>query len=196
MSPLDDGVEAGRVYGQPELTAHLRASFHGSSCVIFLPNLLDQSIAATVADFLVPYLDTDPESLQDGDVQDRPDCSLQARGRYIFPCPAPLCTYCSLTSRIQKGPDSNTSESVGKIMDVLTEPGQQAGRNVNASPETPRYEVGCVESCLSSKYLRMDGPLDFFWGGRPVLTLMVQIQNLNTGKSTTIYEANILGISR
>ncbi|KAK3392204.1 hypothetical protein B0T20DRAFT_361205 [Sordaria brevicollis] len=60
------------------------------------------------------------------------------------------------------GPASNTSESVGKIMDVLTEPGQQAGRNVNASPETPRYEI----------------------------------QNLNTGKSTTIYEANILGISR
>ncbi|KAK3344551.1 hypothetical protein B0H65DRAFT_179675 [Neurospora tetraspora] len=60
------------------------------------------------------------------------------------------------------GPDSNTSESVGKIMDVLTEPGQQAGRNVNASPETPRYEI----------------------------------QNLNTGKSTTIYEANIMGISR
>ncbi|KAK1774836.1 hypothetical protein QBC45DRAFT_423938 [Copromyces sp. CBS 386.78] len=60
------------------------------------------------------------------------------------------------------GPSSNTSESVGKIMDVLTEPGQQAGRNVNASPETPRYEI----------------------------------QNLNTGKSTTIYEANILGISR
>lgn len=25
---------------------------------------------------------------------------------------------------------------------------------------------------------------------------VVQIQNLNTGKSTTIYEANILGISR
>lgn len=60
------------------------------------------------------------------------------------------------------GPGSNTSESVGKIMDVLTEPGQQAGRNVNASPETPRYEI----------------------------------QNLNTGKSTAIYEANILGISR
>ncbi|KAJ4404705.1 hypothetical protein N0V85_004816 [Neurospora sp. IMI 360204] len=60
------------------------------------------------------------------------------------------------------GPDSNTSESVGKIKDVLTKPGQQAGRNVNASPETPRYEI----------------------------------QNLNTGKSTTIYEANILGPSR
>ncbi|KAA8628597.1 hypothetical protein SMACR_12085 [Sordaria macrospora] len=63
------------------------------------------------------------------------------------------------------GPTSNTSESVGKIMDVLTEPGQQAGRNVNASPETPRYEV-------------------------------CRVVNLNTGKSTTIYEANILGISR
>ncbi|EAA34158.2 hypothetical protein GE21DRAFT_2642 [Neurospora crassa] len=57
------------------------------------------------------------------------------------------------------GPDSHTSESVGKVKDVLTEPGHQAGRNVNASPENPRYEI----------------------------------QNLNTGKSTTIYEANILG---
>ncbi|KAK3948092.1 hypothetical protein QBC32DRAFT_222737 [Pseudoneurospora amorphoporcata] len=72
------------------------------------------------------------------------------------------------------GPSSNTSESVGKIMDVLTEPGQQAGRNVNASPETPRYEVSLMLTMV-------DG---------------VQIQNLNTGKSTTIYEANILGISR
>jgi len=39
------------------------------------------------------------------------------------------------------GPNSNTSESVGMIKDVLTEPGQQAGRNVNASMESPRYEV-------------------------------------------------------
>ncbi|KAM7199708.1 Protein of unknown function (DUF2945) domain containing protein [Naviculisporaceae sp. PSN 640] len=39
------------------------------------------------------------------------------------------------------GPDSNTSESVGKITHILTEPGQQAGRNVNASMENPRYEV-------------------------------------------------------
>jgi hypothetical protein len=28
------------------------------------------------------------------------------------------------------------------IKDVLTEPGQQAGRNVNASVDSPRYEVG------------------------------------------------------
>jgi hypothetical protein len=39
------------------------------------------------------------------------------------------------------GPDSNTPESTGKIKDVLTEPGQQAGRNVNASEDSPRYEV-------------------------------------------------------
>ncbi|GAB1313666.1 hypothetical protein MFIFM68171_03876 [Madurella fahalii] len=57
------------------------------------------------------------------------------------------------------GPDSNTSESVGKIMGVLTEPGQQAGRNVNASAENPRYEI----------------------------------ENSNTGKTTTVYEQNILG---
>ncbi|KAK3387846.1 hypothetical protein B0H63DRAFT_471010 [Podospora didyma] len=58
------------------------------------------------------------------------------------------------------GRDSNTSESLGTIQDVLVEPGQQAGRNVNASKETPRYEI----------------------------------QNLNTGKSTTVYESNILGL--
>nr|pir hypothetical protein B3E4.280 [imported] - Neurospora crassa [Neurospora crassa] len=44
----------------------------------------------------------------------------------------------------RKGPDSHTSESVGKVKDVLTEPGHQAGRNVNASPENPRYEVCSV----------------------------------------------------
>ncbi|KAK0752443.1 hypothetical protein B0T18DRAFT_479006 [Schizothecium vesticola] len=58
------------------------------------------------------------------------------------------------------GPDSNTPESTGKIKDVLTEPGQQAGRNVNASEDSPRYEI----------------------------------ENLNTGKTTTIYEANIIGV--
>ncbi|KAL2262158.1 hypothetical protein VTK26DRAFT_2320 [Humicola hyalothermophila] len=57
------------------------------------------------------------------------------------------------------GPDSNTSESVGKIKGVLTEPGLQAGRNVQASTDNPRYEI----------------------------------ENLNTGKTTTVYEANILG---
>ena len=40
------------------------------------------------------------------------------------------------------GPDSNTSETTGKIHDVLTKPGVQADRNVQASPEDPRYEVG------------------------------------------------------
>ncbi|KAK0651122.1 hypothetical protein B0T16DRAFT_367174 [Cercophora newfieldiana] len=60
------------------------------------------------------------------------------------------------------GPNSNTSESVGMIKDVLTEPGQQAGRNVNASIDSPRYEI----------------------------------ENLNTGKTTTIYERNIIGIEK
>ncbi|KAJ7629146.1 hypothetical protein B0H17DRAFT_1217789 [Mycena rosella] len=59
------------------------------------------------------------------------------------------------------GPDSNTPESVGTINDVLTEPGVQADRNVNASEEDPRYEI----------------------------------QNSNTGKVTTIYEKNILGVA-
>ncbi|KAJ4232369.1 hypothetical protein NW757_013830 [Fusarium falciforme] len=60
------------------------------------------------------------------------------------------------------GPDSQTSETVGVITDVLTEPGIQADRNVQASPDSPRYEI----------------------------------QNSNTGKVTTIYEANILGLSQ
>ncbi|EEU33396.1 uncharacterized protein NECHADRAFT_9946, partial [Fusarium vanettenii 77-13-4] len=38
------------------------------------------------------------------------------------------------------GPDSQTSETVGVITDVLTEPGIQADRNVQASPDSPRYE--------------------------------------------------------
>ncbi|KAI1355705.1 hypothetical protein F5Y01DRAFT_310586 [Xylaria sp. FL0043] len=39
------------------------------------------------------------------------------------------------------GPDSNTPESTGKITDVLTEPGVQADRNVQASADEPRYEI-------------------------------------------------------
>ncbi|KAK1765034.1 hypothetical protein QBC33DRAFT_545566 [Phialemonium atrogriseum] len=57
------------------------------------------------------------------------------------------------------GPDSNTPESTGVIKSVLTEPGVQAERNVQASPDNPRYEI----------------------------------ENSNTGKTTTVYEANVLG---
>ncbi|KAM6513623.1 Hva1-TUDOR domain-containing protein [Fusarium falciforme] len=39
------------------------------------------------------------------------------------------------------GPDSQNSETVGVITDVLTEPGIQADRNVRASPDSPRYEI-------------------------------------------------------
>lgn len=39
------------------------------------------------------------------------------------------------------GPGSNTSESTGRITDVLTKPGVQADRNVQASADEPRYEV-------------------------------------------------------
>ncbi|KAI1763572.1 hypothetical protein GGR53DRAFT_467219 [Hypoxylon sp. FL1150] len=60
------------------------------------------------------------------------------------------------------GPDSNTPESTGRITDVLTEPGMQADRHVQASPDNPRYEI----------------------------------VNDNTGKTTTIYETNILGKAR
>ncbi|RXW15974.1 hypothetical protein EST38_g9880 [Candolleomyces aberdarensis] len=59
------------------------------------------------------------------------------------------------------GPDSNTPESVGVVRSVLTAPGRQADRNVQASEESPRYEI----------------------------------ENSNTGKFTTIYEANILGLA-
>jgi hypothetical protein len=39
------------------------------------------------------------------------------------------------------GPGSNTSESTGVIKSILTEPGRQAERNVQASEDRPRYEV-------------------------------------------------------
>ncbi|KAI9887977.1 MAG: hypothetical protein M1823_000234 [Watsoniomyces obsoletus] len=39
------------------------------------------------------------------------------------------------------GPDSNTSESTGTIVSVLEEPGEMTDRNVDASPENPRYEI-------------------------------------------------------
>ncbi|KAF6749874.1 hypothetical protein DFP72DRAFT_911942 [Ephemerocybe angulata] len=58
------------------------------------------------------------------------------------------------------GPDSHTSESTGTIKDVLTEPGRQADRNVQASQEHPRYEI----------------------------------ENSSTGKLTTVFEKNILGM--
>ncbi|EAU34094.1 conserved hypothetical protein [Aspergillus terreus NIH2624] len=39
------------------------------------------------------------------------------------------------------GPESHTSESVGTIKSVLTEPGIQADRQVQASEDQPRYEI-------------------------------------------------------
>ncbi|KAI3336818.1 hypothetical protein HD806DRAFT_528406 [Xylariaceae sp. AK1471] len=39
------------------------------------------------------------------------------------------------------GRNSNTSESTGTITNVLTEPGTQADRNVQASADEPRYEI-------------------------------------------------------
>ncbi|KAF5857100.1 hypothetical protein ETB97_006279 [Aspergillus alliaceus] len=57
------------------------------------------------------------------------------------------------------GPDSRTPESIGTIRSVLTEPGAQASRNVDASEDNPRYEI----------------------------------ENRKTGKTTSVYERNILG---
>ena len=41
------------------------------------------------------------------------------------------------------GPESRTSVSTGTIKSVLTEPGNQADRYVDASEGNPRYEV-CI----------------------------------------------------
>ncbi|KAJ9294034.1 hypothetical protein DTO271G3_7162 [Paecilomyces variotii] len=38
------------------------------------------------------------------------------------------------------GPASHTSESVGVIREVITEPGNLTNRNVEASRQNPRYE--------------------------------------------------------
>ncbi|EFR00335.1 hypothetical protein MGYG_03337 [Nannizzia gypsea CBS 118893] len=39
------------------------------------------------------------------------------------------------------GRDSRTSDTIGTITNVLTHDGRQAGRNVTASDDEPRYEV-------------------------------------------------------
>lgn len=49
---------------------------------------------------------------------------------------------------VDAGPDSNTPESTGTIKDVLTEPGRQADRNVQASEDDPRYEVRALPFIL------------------------------------------------
>ncbi|KAF3483187.1 uncharacterized protein GIQ15_02511 [Arthroderma uncinatum] len=64
----------------------------------------------------------------------------------------------SIVYRPVGGPDSMTSDTIGTITGVLTHDGKQAGRNVAASDDEPRYEV----------------------------------ENQNTGKLTSIKEANIL----
>ncbi|MCJ1367262.1 hypothetical protein MMC16_006394 [Acarospora aff. strigata] len=48
------------------------------------------------------------------------------------------------------GPDSNTSESVGTIKAVATEPSNLADRNVNASEEEPTYEIENTNTGKSS----------------------------------------------
>ncbi|KAI9676850.1 MAG: hypothetical protein M1817_006689 [Caeruleum heppii] len=39
------------------------------------------------------------------------------------------------------GPNSNTAESTGVVKKVLTQSGQATDRNVEASEESPRYEI-------------------------------------------------------
>ncbi|KAI9830584.1 MAG: hypothetical protein M1826_004610 [Phylliscum demangeonii] len=48
------------------------------------------------------------------------------------------------------GPDSNTSESTGTIKNVITEPGNMTDRNVDASEESPRYEIENTNTGKSS----------------------------------------------
>ncbi|AEO59665.1 hypothetical protein MYCTH_2111820 [Thermothelomyces thermophilus ATCC 42464] len=81
-------------------------------------------------------------------------------------------------------PDSRPPESVGTVKGVLMEPGNQAGRNMSASAEQPQYEVRDLgQDYLELKY----GP----WA--LALPNYLKIENANTSKTTTIYEANILG---
>lgn len=54
------------------------------------------------------------------------------------------------------GPESHTSESTGVVTDVLTEPGIQADRNVNASQDNPRYEVSRTSFILCPKLYLTD----------------------------------------
>ncbi|KAH1545682.1 hypothetical protein LV164_008342 [Aspergillus fumigatus] len=75
------------------------------------------------------------------------------------------------------GPESKTSEAVGIIREVATEPTQMTGRNVAASDEEPRYTVSyyfiqCVAGGAN-------------WGGK--------IENARTHKQSAIKESNILG---
>lgn len=83
----------------------------------------------------------------------------------------------SLTDTHQ-GPDSNTSESTGTIKKVLTEPDTVGDRHVNASDDDPRYEVSRTSFALVAIHLADHDN---------------QIENANTGKTSAIYERNILG---
>lgn len=82
-----------------------------------------------------------PKNHHHGELQDGPDGAVQAGGRYVQQQTGSHYHKRRLTAHVS-GPESHTSETVGKITSVLTEPGQQAGRNVQASEENPRYEVG------------------------------------------------------
>lgn len=87
--------------------------------------------------------------------------------------------------QFSQGPESNTSESTGIIQNVSVQPTEQAGRHVGASNEHPRYEV----SKKKKSFLELPLPLN----EELLLTCISKVQNENTGKTTTIYEDNILG---
>ncbi|GAQ04271.1 hypothetical protein ALT_1592 [Aspergillus lentulus] len=77
------------------------------------------------------------------------------------------------------GPESKTSEAVGIIREVATQPTQMTGRNVAASDEEPRYTVSYYFlQCVAAE-------LTLTWGGK--------IENARTHKQSAIKESNILG---
>lgn len=84
------------------------------------------------------------------------------------------CRVKSLTR--SQGPNNETSESTGIITDILTEPGRQANVSVTATAAQPRYEV--------SRF-----------GHTPIYHQLThtKIQNYNTGKTTSVFEENIIG---
>lgn len=50
----------------------------------------------------------------------------------------------------QLGRESHTSQSIGTVKSVLTEPGVQAHHNVYASEDDPRYEVSSDRLSIGS----------------------------------------------
>lgn len=102
-------------------------------------------------------------------LQKRRKSPLQACRRYVLPQSIKTNGKRWLDAKlIRLGPESKTSEAVGIIREVATEPTQMTGRNVAASDEEPRYTVSyyfiqCVAGGAN-------------WGGKR-LRMLVRISN-------------------